>query len=247
MRFRDLAAVKRLHGVTDGAGPSRRSGYACPVDLLSWPRAAFATTLGAATALRGARVFHPHGRTFDAVVEVTGGLGTGASLLDVPGRHQGVVRLSRGAGLPSPLPDVEGLALRLPGLGVGAAPLDLLINSAWRYAFVPSVLAPTWSAVLPHRTGTEKLVLLGARPDDDGFVLLAAAPLGPWRQWGRLSLGAELDGEALRFAPTIGAPDLQPVALFRTLRAWSYDASQAAREAPDATPPLRVVRTTASG
>ena len=217
------------------------------MDLLDLPRAAVATTLGAATALRGARVFHPHGRTHDAVVTVSGGPGTGASLLDIPGRHQGVVRLSRGVGLPSPLPDVEGLALRLPGLGVHGTPLDLLVNSAWRYAFVPSVLAPTWSAVLPHRTGSGRLVLLGARPDDDGFALLVADLLGPWRQWGRLALGAELDGESLRFAPTIGAPDLQHVALFRTLREWSYDASQAAREEPDATPPLRVVRTSASG
>ena len=213
------------------------------MDLLHLPRAAFAATLGAATALRGARVFHPHGRTHDAVVTVTGGHGTGARLLDEPGRHQGVVRLSRGAGLPAPLPDVEGLALRLPGEGVGGAPLDLLINSAWRYAFVPSVIAPTWLAILPHRTGSGRLVLLGARPVDGGFTLLVADPLGRWRQWGRLSLGGELDGEDLRFAPTVGAPDLQPVELFRALRAQSYDASQAAREAPDATPALRVVGT----
>ena len=213
------------------------------MNLLSLPRTALASTLGAATALRGARVFHPHGRTHDAVVTAAGGMGTGATLLDAPGRHQGGVRLSRGAGLPAPLPDVEGLALRLPGLGVDGAPLDLLINSAWRYAFVPSAIAPTWSAILPHRTGDGRLVLLGARPCDGGFTLLVADPLGPWRQWGRLSLGPELDGEDLRFAPTIGAPDLRPVELFRRLRAQAYDASQAAREAPSTTPVLRVVGT----
>ena len=84
-------------------------------------------------------------------------------------------------------------------------------------------------------------MLLGARPADDGFTLLVADPVGPWRQWGRLHLGAELDGEDLRFAPTVGAADLRPVELFRRLRAQSYDASQAAREAPAATPVLRVV------
>lgn len=213
------------------------------MDLLSLPRTAVASTLGAATALRGARVFHPHGRTHDAVVTVTGGLGTGSALLDAPGRHQGVVRLSRAAGLPAALPDVEGLALRLPGQGAAGAPLDLLMTSAWRYAFVPSVLASTWSAILPHRTGSGSVVLVGARPETGGFALLVATPLGPWRQWGRLALGAEIDGEGLRFAPTVGAPDLQPVALFRSLRASSYDASQAARETPGATPELRVVRT----
>ena len=216
------------------------------MDLLRLPRATVAAALGAATALRGARVFHPHGRSHTAVLTVTGGLGTGAALLDDPGRHEGVVRLSRGAGLPAPLPDVEGLALRLPGQGVDGAALDLLVNSAWRYAFAPSVLAPTWSAILPHRTGSQRIVLLGARPVEGGFTMLVASPLGAWQQWGRLTLGAELDGEHLRFAPTVGAPDLQPVELFRRLRAQSYDASQAARQAPQDAPRLRLVRTSRS-
>jgi len=207
------------------------------VDLLTLPRAAIATTLGAATALRGARVFHPHGRTTTATVTVHGQGGWGAALLDRPAVHRGVVRVSRGAGLPAPLPDVEGLALRLPGLGVDGEPLDLLINSAWRYVFVPSVLTPTWSALLPHRTGTGRLVLFGAQPRAGGFDLLVAPPLGRWRRWGGLELGAELDGEGLRFAPTVGADDLVPVPLFRTLRGWSYVASQSARGGSDAGAP----------
>jgi hypothetical protein len=199
------------------------------VDLLTLPRTAFATTLGVATALRGARVFHPYGTTRQATVTVAGGGEWGAELLDRAAVHTGLVRLSRGAGLPQPLPDVDGLALRLPGLGVGGEPLDLLINSAWRYVFAPSVLAPTWSCVLPYRTGSGRQVLLGARPDRTGFSLLAAPLLGPWTTWGRLELGAALDGEDLCFVPTIGAPDLQPASLFRSLRAWSYEASQAGR------------------
>ena len=202
-----------------------------PADLaLAPPRAVIATALGLATAVRGARVFHPHGTTRSAVLSVTGGLGWGTRLLDAPARHEGLVRVSRGVGLPSWLPDVEGLALRLPGQGVDGGPLDLLVNSAWRFAFAPSVLSPTWSAVLPHRTGSGRLVLLGARPVEDGFRLLAAPPFGSWQEWGHLTLGAELDGEGLRFAPTLGADDLKPVELFRGLREWSYDASQAARD-----------------
>ena len=199
------------------------------MDLLSLPRTVFATTLGVGTALRGARVFHPHGQARSVTLTVTGGLATGAALLDVRAVHDGVARLSRGAGLPPPLPDVEGLALRLPGLGVDGAPLDLLVNSAWRFAFVPSAVATTWSAVLPHRTGTGRRVLLGARPQDGGFAMLVAPPLGRWQQWGTLHLGAPFDGEDLCFLPTVGADDLRHTALFRTLRAWSYDASQAAR------------------
>jgi hypothetical protein len=199
------------------------------VDLLTLPRTAFATTLGVATALRGARVFHPYGTTHAATVTVSGDGSWGSELLDRTAVHTGLVRLSRGAGLPEPLPDVDGLALRLPDLGVSGEPLDLLVNSAWRYVFAPSLLTPTWSSVLPYRTGTGRQVLLGARPDRTGFTLLAAPLLGPWSAWGRLDLGAVMDGEDLCFVPTIGAPDLQPAALFRSLRAWSYEASQAGR------------------
>jgi hypothetical protein len=203
-------------------------------DLLDVPRSAFAAVLGAGTALRGARVFHPHGTTRACRVVVDGldpDARWGADLLDRAAEHEGVVRVSRGAGLPRPLPDVEGLALRLPGLGVDGGPLDLLVNSAWRYAFVPSAVSRTWSAVLPHRTGAGRLVLVGARPRPGGFTLLASAPpLGRWRPWGRIELGEERDGERLRFQPTLGAPDLVPVALFRALRGRSYGVSQDLRE-----------------
>jgi hypothetical protein len=201
--------------------------------LLDLPRNAAATALGLATSARGARVFHPRGTARGCRLTVTGGLGWGARVLDEPAAHDGVVRLSRAVGLPKPLPDVDGFALRLPGQGRDGAPLDLLVNSAWRFAFVPSVVAPTWSAILPHRTGTGRHVLIGARPDGDGFAMLAAAPLGRWRQWGRLALDGPLPDETadtLRFAPTVGADDLRPVALFSGLRARSYEQSQARRD-----------------
>lgn len=204
------------------------------MDLLTLPRTALASSLGAATAARGSRVFHPKGSTFSARLTVAPTTSWGARLLDEPGVHEGVVRLSRAVGLPQPLPDAEGLALRLPGLGIDGAPLDLLINSAWRFVFAPAVLSPVWSAILPHRTGDGRRVLIGARPwgalRTDGFEMLAARPLGGWRPWGELLLGEAVDGEDLRFAPTVGAEDLQPVQLLRALRARSYEKSQARRD-----------------
>lgn len=204
------------------------------MDLLTLPRAALASTLGAATAARGSRVFHPKGVTCSARLTVAPTTTWGARVLDEPAVHEGVVRLSRAVGLPQPLPDAEGLALRLPGLGIGGAPLDLLVNSAWRFVFAPAVLSPVWSAILPHRTGDGRRVLIGARPlgalRTDGFQMLAAPVLGSWQPWGELRLGEEVDGEQLRFAPTLGADDLQPVQLFRRLRARSYERSQAHRD-----------------
>lgn len=199
-------------------------------DLLTAPRAVLAAALGLGTAVRGARVFHPRGQAYACRVVVSRLGGWGARLLDEPGEHTGLVRVSRAVGLPAPLPDAEGLALRLPGLGVGGAPLDLLVNSAWRYVFAPSALSPTWSCILPYRTGTGRRVLVGARPREDGFTLLAAPLTGPWQPWGAVVLGAPFAGEALRFTPTTGAPDLQPVELFRALRARSYVQSQARRD-----------------
>lgn len=197
-------------------------------DLLALPRAAAASALGVSTAVRGARVFHPRGNTRRCRLVVPGGTSWGARVLDEPAEHEGVVRTSRGIGLPAPLPDVDGLALRLPGLGVGSAPLDILINSAWRFVFAPSALSATWSCVLPYRTGHGVQVLLGARPDETGFTMWVAPVLAAWQPWGRLELGGPAP-DRLRTDPTVGADDLVPVEPFRRLRAWSYAASQSAR------------------
>ncbi|SNS09484.1 hypothetical protein SAMN04488107_1332 [Geodermatophilus saharensis] len=209
------------------------------MDLLSLPRAVTASALALGTALRGARVFHPRGQAFTGTVETDGGGTWGARLLDDAARHDVVVRLSRGAGLPEPLPDVVGLAVRFAGQGRGGGPLDVLVNTAGgppvlRHLFLPEPLGRTFSSVLPYRTGSGRLVLLGARGDGtgEGWELLAATLAGGWTRWGHLTLGPAVPGpasEELRFAPTLGADDLQPVALFRAVRDLSYRESQALR------------------
>ncbi|MGY1708456.1 hypothetical protein ACI8AC_02990 [Geodermatophilus sp. SYSU D00758] len=209
------------------------------MDLLSLPRAATASALALGTALRGARVVHPRGRAHTGVVVTDGGGSWGARVLDEAGRHEVVVRVSRAVGLPEPLPDVVGLAIRFDGQGGDGGPLDVLVTTAGsppglRHVFLPEPLGRTFSAVLPHRTGSGRLVVLGARRDATGagWDLLAAPVAGRWRRWGGLTLGAALpdpDAEGLRFRPTVGADDLQPVALFRAVRARSYRESQARR------------------
>jgi hypothetical protein len=209
------------------------------MDLFSLPRAVLASTLAAGTALRGARVFHPRGAAHAATVTTDGGGAWGTRLLDDPGRTQVVVRISRGVGLPTPLPDIIGLAIRFPGRGRDGGPLDLLVNSSGgppglRHLFLPEPLAGTYSSVLPYRTGTGRQILLGARRDgsDTSWELLAATLVGDWTRWGRLVLGAPLgagESERLRFRPTLGAEDLHPVELFRAVRDRSYRYSQAQR------------------
>lgn len=203
------------------------------MDLLAPPRAILAAVFGLVALVRRAPALHPRGTLHECVLRVDpGGRGRsrawGTRLLDRPGRHRGVVRVSRSAGLPRPLPDVDGIAVRLPGQGAGGAPLDLLLVSAWRFVFAPSLVARRWSCILPYRTSTGRVVLLGGRPRPHGYELLTAAPFGRWRHWAELDIGTELAG-GLRTAPTIGATDLQPVQAFRKLRAWAYRASQAVR------------------
>ena len=210
------------------------------MDLLSLPRAATATALALGTALRGSRVFHPRGHAYTATVVADGGGSWGARLLDEAARHDVVVRVSRAVGLPEPLPDVVGLAIRFPELGRDRGPLDVLVNTAGgppglRHVFLPQPLGRTYSSVLPYRTGSGRVVLLGARSQGTGTDrdLLAASLAGRWTRWGRLTLGPALpdaQAEELRFLPTLGAVDLQPVALFRAVRDRSYRQSQALRD-----------------
>ncbi|SDQ06337.1 hypothetical protein [Quadrisphaera sp. DSM 44207] len=183
---------------------------------------------GAAARLRRGKPLHPRGSVVraTAVREGTppGAQPWGAAWLDEPGTDPGLVRLSRAAGLPAPLPDVLGLALRadVPGAaaagpgGAGAAPggagggagvLDVPLATTGLGRLTRFVLVPRWrpgrgayGSLLPYRTTTGRLVLLAARPEpvrSGGGLqlqLLAASPRGPWRAFGRLHLHGPLDG-----------------------------------------------------
>lgn len=208
------------------------------MDLLTLPRTAAAGALGLGTALRGARVFHPKGLAFHGTVVVDGGGDWGTRLLDEPGSYDVLVRVSRAAGLPDGFPDAIGLAIRFPSLGRDGSDLDVLVNTAGalpvlRHVFLPEPLGRTFTSVLPYRTGSGRRIMLGARRDGEGAWRLIAAPMvRGWSEWGRLTLSGPLplqEAEQLRFMPTIGATDLQPVALFRRLRHRAYERSQAER------------------
>jgi hypothetical protein len=107
-----------------------------------------------------------------------------------------LVRESRAAGLPEPLPDVHGLALRVtnPDLSPG----DLLLSSTgWGRLtrFVLSASRSTWgrpmTTLLPYKTAGGPM-LIGARAVRPGLVELACAVgVGPWRRFAELSISAE--------------------------------------------------------
>ena len=200
---------------------------------------------GALSAARAARVFHPHGKAYEATLTVSPrgrGEGHGVALLDVPGEHRAIARISRGAGLPEPLPDALGLAVRLVDVhGRGHHQDFLLITSAnvpvLHHLILPApfgIGSQPLSSVLPYRIGG-RMGLVGALPRGRGAFDLAIAPvLGRFAPFGRLALGDELPAqvsEGLRFNPWHTGGGIQPAGPFQKIRDAAYRGSQAGRGA----------------
>ncbi|MDP8955789.1 MAG: hypothetical protein M3N24_02365 [Actinomycetota bacterium] len=214
-----------------------------------------AAFFAAATRLRGRRFFHPYGRAF-------------AGRLHIPkkkaglkqGSHQVIARLSRGAGLPRGLPDVLGLAIKLPDFNGPRKDQDFLLVSAASAPIARHLLLPaavfgsrTFSTVLPYAVHGEVL-LYGTLPSpppervigldlqnldeavEQGrlrFRFAVATLTGPWRRIGELRLERPLSQElsdTLRFNPWNTSERIRPVGPLNRLRANAYPASQEARE-----------------
>jgi hypothetical protein len=197
-------------------------------------RAATAALFGGLALLRGRRrALHPRGRAFSAELE----LGANAPGPFGPGRTvPAIVRLSRGAGLPKPLPDVHGIAIKVPSMHGPGHDQDLLLASSWLRHVLRPVLrfdAAEFSTVMPYEHAGELLVI-GLLPEAADRYRMASARVGrAWgRPWGLLRLGDELPAtvaEELRFHPFTTAPDLCPAGPFSDLRKPAYRASQSVR------------------
>lgn len=136
-----------------------------------------ATAMQLGTSLRSARVFHPEGIAQRVRVTIWPTIGDpaattlGVPLLDRPGTYDGVVRFSRGASLPEPLPDVLGLAVRIQNAHGPGEDQDILVGSSLELPIGRQLLLPavgfrgtTLSSVLPYRLGSDSGVFwLGAR------------------------------------------------------------------------------------
>ncbi|HYN96970.1 MAG TPA: phosphodiesterase, partial [Pilimelia sp.] len=142
------------------------------MDIWRYAAAAGAGAARARSLLAGSpvRPLHPAGRTFTAEVEVWGGgeRHWGAGLLDIAGRHEATVRVSKGAGTPDGWPDVLGLAIRVAGAGA-TGPFDLLLSSTGRAPGLRHLPTPrrdftaTYGSILPYH-GRRGRVWLAALP-----------------------------------------------------------------------------------
>jgi hypothetical protein len=207
---------------------------------------------------RHRRFLHPDGRSFTGELVVWGtGRTEGAGLLDRPGRHSAVVRISKGAGTRGGRADIRGVAVRV----TGDDPIDLLLSTAGEGHFTRHLPTPRrtfdtfYGSIVAYRTGSNRKIYLGARPDeplgdalaevDGGSLVLFADD----RPFGRVAFGAQLPTRtdaALAFDPVRNTPpDLHPTGAIHTTRALAYRWSQRWRGATPAAPAADAVERTA--
>jgi hypothetical protein len=205
-------------------------------------------------AVRRGKALHPHGAVHRATLRIHGDP-IAPGLLGTPGEHVAVVRFSRAVGLPRPLPDLLGLAIRVLDAGGPGCDQDLLLTTTVRRRILSparDVQDRPYSSVLPYRAPSAPPFLIGALPRGDaprpdgadeldrlaraaatGALRfdLAVAPLhGPFRAVGELHVGARLGPELdpLRFDPFLTGAGLVPTGAINRWRRAAYRRSQRA-------------------
>lgn len=212
---------------------------------------------GALSKLRQARSFHPDGIVFEATVEIDRPSAelAGAPLLATAGAHPAIVRLSRGLGLPEPLPDVLGLTVRFvnvhgPGRHQDFLMVESLDGAPGHHVILPvrSFFDRPYSSILLYRIGSE-IRLVGALQVTDpepgatafaelertageravAFDLAVASLRGRWQAIGRIRLGERLalsEGERIRFNPWNTGGGIRPTGPLMGVRDAAYRGSQ---------------------
>lgn len=208
--------------------------------LASVGGAALAGTIRLVAAVRpAAKPLHPRGDVVRGRLTRTGldaADATGSPWIDEPGTDEVLVRRSRAVGLPSPLPDIHGLAIRVPREDGGYGDLLLAMTGLGRVTrhLLTAGRSPgsrPLTTLLPYRSPTGAL-LVGARAADDRvYDLMVARPGGEWRSFGTLALSAEHGpDEPLSFDPVRHTlPRLDNYPWVRRLREPSYATARLSR------------------
>lgn len=204
--------------------------------------ALLATATRAVAAVRpAAKPLHPEGRLREACLYRRGlDPPIGVPWLDEAGIDEVLVRVSRAVGLPSRVPDVHGLAIKVPTTDGGSGDI-LLATTGWgrltRYLLTAS--RDTWgrpmTTLLPYRTAAGP-VLLGARAVGLETIELVCAvgAGGEWRHFADLRLSASrVDDPAVSFDPVLNqVPGLDQYPWVQRLREPAYDEARSDRGQP---------------
>jgi hypothetical protein len=213
-----------------------------------------AAPLGALARWRRGKPMHPRGAVFEGVLERHGARpASGVPWLDVTATDRVLVRMSRGAGLPGPLPDLLGLAIRLPQ---EPEPVDLLLTTTGRGRLTRLVPLPrrdagaVYTSIMAYRSDAGPLRIAALPEQDDvpsdprplaravertglGFTLAVSRGLGAWRPFARLTLGAPaepLDPDVRFDAVLHPPPGLVADGPMARFRAPAYARARAARQ-----------------
>jgi hypothetical protein len=123
----------------------------------------------ALAALRNRRSLHPMGIGYQGWLRVPNEwpARSGVPLFQAGARYPALLRFSRGAGLPEPLPDALGVAIKLPDAHGLGADQDLLLTSSTDRPLLRCLVLPArsfvrgaFSTALPYDLGHERVVLL---------------------------------------------------------------------------------------
>ncbi len=153
---------------------------------------------------------------------------SGVPLLDDVGSTDVLARLSQAVGLPTWLPDIQGLALRIDP---GGSPGDLLFATTGHGRLTRFLLTPSrhfgrpMTTLLPYRTPAGAVLLGAERTDDTTFGLSWATVAGPWHRFADLWLlpDGDDDDRGISFDPMLNqVPGLEPYDWVRRLREPSY-------------------------
>jgi hypothetical protein len=179
-----------------------------------------------------AKPLHPRGSVVRGTLHRFGAEPrTGAEWLDRPGEDQVLVRQSRAVGLPPPLPDIFGLAIRVPVESGRHG--DLLFASTGLGRLTRFTLTPARSpykrpltTLLPYRTRAGAVLLSAEFRDENTVALAWAVRSGHWHTFAELVLHEDpIDegDEPLSFEPVRNAlPGLVTYEWVRRLREPSY-------------------------
>jgi hypothetical protein len=142
-------------------------------ELRLWTAAAAGPVVAAGfyalAALRRRRSLHPRGIGYRGWLQVPieRSARPGVPLFQAGATHQALLRFSRGAGLPEPLPDALGVAIKLPDAHGPGVDQDLLLTSSTDRPLLRRLLFPArsfvrgaFSTALPYDLGSERVVLL---------------------------------------------------------------------------------------
>ncbi|MEV4474059.1 hypothetical protein [Nonomuraea sp. NPDC049504] len=186
-------------------------------------------------AVRRGRALHPRGLLLRATLTVE------SELLGEHGEHEVPVRLSKGVSLPGRLPDVLGLAVRLPN-GV-----DLLLSTGYGFVPVPrrGFTSGPYSTLASYYCGQRRCRIV-ARPEGGRRVPVDPAELPGvlerrdlvFHLWagvqylGRLRIHTALPDGDLTFDPLVNSvPYLRPASRLQVLRGAAYAGSRRGRGA----------------